>query len=133
MEAVNRFMKTFDIHQQKLQEARRRGPVPDEDGFIMVISKNRKRKLASLPDDDDLADPDLPQQSQKRRFRDALGDGKARKTKKRLQHSETNIYKFQKKAEKLQELTRLRKTFEKDRQKMNDRRKQRKFGVRPEE
>lgn len=138
-DAVNRFMMAFDDRQKLLDEARRRGPVVDDEGFTLVVSKRRKQKLQALPDDDDLADPGLgqahgllPQQQQKRKFRDALGDGKARKRKKPLQHSVDDLYKFQKKAEKLVELNRLRKSFDSDRKKLSQLRKGRKFGL-PEE
>jgi hypothetical protein len=113
-EEVDSFMKEFDENEEmELAERLRQSKEPDDDGFIKVVSKSKRKR----------PDNDLDENVSARKANTASRSRNKKKKPKELK----NFYRFQIKEAKVKQLDDLRKKFEEDKVKVSKMKEDRKF------
>lgn len=113
-EEVDSFMKEFDENEEmELAERLRQSKEPDDDGFIKVVSKSKRKR----------PDNDLDENVSARKANTA---SRTRNKKKKPMELK-NFYRFQIKEAKVKQLDDLRKKFEEDKIKVSKMKEDRKF------
>eukprot|EP00823_Brevimastigomonas_motovehiculus_P009559 TRINITY_DN922_c0_g2_i1.p1 TRINITY_DN922_c0_g2~~TRINITY_DN922_c0_g2_i1.p1 ORF type:complete len:149 (-),score=57.63 TRINITY_DN922_c0_g2_i1:97-543(-) len=112
---VDRFMKAFDERSEMEKQAEKKGPIVDKDGFILVTgdTKKKKRKLNTKPSTTSATSSSSSTPSSEKRKKKAP--------------AVFNLYRFQERQQKMDQLKQLRSDFEEDKKKISKMREQRKF------
>jgi ribosomal RNA-processing protein 7 len=113
-EEVDSFMKEFDENEEmELAERLRQSKEPDDDGFIKVVNKSKRKRPEN----------DLDENTSARKANTASRSRNKKKKPKELK----NFYRFQIKEAKVKQLDDLRKKFEEDKVKVSKMKEDRKF------